>query len=149
MPELFGKFIFEFEAFSYLRIGLSLAKQLMSPQKMLSILIFGSPVCTPLIPCNYCWNGWRTWLEQHTETWKADSHAELPTWWGWRTQRGDHFLYLRWNIVLHDSYQTDEIVTEIEEWKQKVIKCVGNCIILYLKFDHSWLLNLQLWVWDF
>ena len=26
----------------------------------------------------------------------------------------------RLNIVLHDSYQTDEIVMEIEEWKQKV-----------------------------
>ena len=26
----------------------------------------------------------------------------------------------RLNIVVHDSYQTDEIVTEIEEWKQKV-----------------------------
>ena len=26
----------------------------------------------------------------------------------------------RLNIVLHDSYQADEIVMEIEEWKQKV-----------------------------
>ena len=30
------------------------------------------------------------------------------------------FLIFRWNVVLHDSYQTDEIVTEIEEWRQKV-----------------------------
>ena len=29
-------------------------------------------------------------------------------------------LIFRWNIVLHDSYQADEIVIEIEEWKQKV-----------------------------
>ena len=36
------------------------------------------------------------------------------------------FLIFRWNIVLHDSYQADEIVTEIEEWKQKVVKCVGD-----------------------
>ena len=28
------------------------------------------------------------------------------------------FLNFRWNIVVHDSYQADEIVTEIEEWKQ-------------------------------
>ena len=54
------------------------------------------------------------------------------------------FLIFRWNIVLHNSYQADEIVTEIEEWKQKVIKCVGDisCILkkLYymnLKFDYS------------
>ena len=53
MPEFFGKFIFELEAFSYMRMGLSLAKQLMSHQKILSILIFGSPVRTPLIPCHY------------------------------------------------------------------------------------------------
>ena len=35
------------------------------------------------------------------------------------------FLIFRWNIVLHDSYQADEIVTEIEEWKQKVL---GVCV---------------------
>ena len=65
------------------------------------------------------------------------------------------FLIFRWNIVLHDSYQADEIVTEIEEWKQKVLgvcvksfrrvlKCVGgiSCILekqyyMNLKFDYS------------
>ena len=30
------------------------------------------------------------------------------------------FLIFRWNNVLHDSYQADEFVIEIEEWKQKV-----------------------------
>ena len=35
------------------------------------------------------------------------------------------FLIFRWNIVLHDSYQADEIVTEIEEWRQKV---PGVCV---------------------
>ena len=30
------------------------------------------------------------------------------------------FIIFRLNIVLHDSYQADEIVMEIEEWKQKV-----------------------------
>ena len=53
MPDFFEKFIFELEAFSYIRMGLSLAKPLMSPQKMFSILIFGSPVCAPIIPCHY------------------------------------------------------------------------------------------------
>ena len=71
-----------FWAGSLIRMGLSLAKQLISPQKMLSILIFGSPVCTPLIPCHHYWNGWRPWLQQHTETWRADSPSELHTWWG-------------------------------------------------------------------
>ena len=64
------------------------------------------------------------------------------------------FLIFRWNIV-HDSYLADKIVTEIEEWKQKVLgicvesfsrvlKCVGDvsCILekLYymnLKLDYS------------
>ena len=47
------------------------------------------------------------------------------------------FLIFRWNFVLHDSYQPDEILKEIEEWKQRVpgvcqklyqsfIECVGN-----------------------
>ena len=62
----------------------------------------------------------------------------------------------RWNIVVHHLYQTDETVTEIEEWKQKVLgvcvkhfsrvlKCVGDisCILekLYymnLKFDYNY-----------
>ena len=63
----------------------------------------------------------------------------------------------RLNIVLHDSYQEDEFVTEIDEWKQKVpsnyvksfiwqsfIERVGgtNCILeelhhMNLKFDYS------------
>ena len=53
MPGFFEKFIFELEVFSYIRMGLSLAKQLISPQKMFSILVFGSPVCTPLIPSQW------------------------------------------------------------------------------------------------
>ena len=37
------------------------------------------------------------------------------------------FLFFRWNIVLHDSYQADKIVIEIEEWKQKVpVVCVKS-----------------------
>ena len=35
------------------------------------------------------------------------------------------FLIFRWNIVLHDSYQADEIVIEIKKWKQKVS---GVCV---------------------
>ena len=59
-PECFEECIFELEAFSYsIGMGLSLAKQLTSPQKMFvssakfTILISLSPVCTPLIPCHY------------------------------------------------------------------------------------------------
>ena len=33
------------------------------------------------------------------------------------------FIFIsRLNIVQHDSYQTDEIVMEIEEWKRKVVE---------------------------
>ena len=36
-------------------------------------------------------------------------------------------LILRRNIVIHDSYKADEIVKEIEEWKQKVLEvCVKS-----------------------
>ena len=65
-------------------------------------------------------------------------------------REGSIFLIFRWNNILHDSYQADEIVTEIEEWKQKVMKCVGDisCILkkLYymnLKFGYNELSNLQ------
>ena len=41
------------------------------------------------------------------------------------------FLFFRWNIVLHDSYQADEISTEIEERKQKV---PGVCVKSFSRF---------------
>ena len=95
-------------------------------------------------------------MEQHIEIWRADSHAELPICEDKGVTEETIFLIFRWNIVLHDSYQADEIVTEIEEWKQKVLgvcvksfsrvlKCVGDisCILekLYymnLKFDYNY-----------
>ena len=78
MPGFFEKFIFGLEAFSYsIRTVLSLTKLLISPQLVSSakftILISWSPVCTPWIPCHYHWNGWWPGLQQHTETWRADS----------------------------------------------------------------------------
>ena len=36
-------------------------------------------VYTPLIPCHYHWNGWRPWLQQHTERWRVGSPVKLPT----------------------------------------------------------------------
>ena len=124
---------------------------------MFSILIFGSPVCTLLIPClsllkregtldsnNIQKHGEQTVLQNYLHDEDKGVREETI------------FLIFRWNIVLHDSYQADEIVTEIEEWKQKVLgvcvksfsrvlKCVGDisCILekLYymnLKFDYNY-----------
>ena len=36
------------------------------------------------------------------------------------SERRPFIFIFRLNIVLHDSYQVDEIVMEIEKWKQKV-----------------------------
>ena len=36
------------------------------------------------------------------------------------SERRPFIFIFRLNIVLHDSYQADEIVMEIEEWKRKV-----------------------------
>ena len=38
-----------------------------------------------------------------------------------RSERRPFTLISRFNIVQRDSYQADEIVMEIEEWKQKVV----------------------------
>ena len=35
------------------------------------------------------------------------------------SEKGPFIFIYRLNIVQHDSYQTDEIIREIEEWKQK------------------------------
>ena len=37
-----------------------------------------------------------------------------------RSERRPFIFIFRLNIVLHDSYQADEIIMKIEEWKQKV-----------------------------
>ena len=46
---------------------------------------------------------------------------------------------LYWNIVLHNSYQADEIVMEIEEWKQKVpddyVKSFGRVLLSVLEIS--------------
>ena len=93
---------------------------------MFSILIFGSPVCTLLIPClsllkregtldsnNIQKHGEQTVLQNYLHDEDKGVREETI------------FSIFRWNIVLHDSYQADEIVTEIEEWRQKV---PGVCV---------------------
>ena len=106
MPGFFEKFNFEVKAFSYVRMGLSLAKHLISPQKMFSILIFGSPVCTLLIPClsllkkegdldskNIQKNGEQTILQNYLHDEDKGVREETI------------FSIFRWNIVLHDTRQ--------------------------------------------
>ena len=106
---------------------LCLAKQLMSPQKVIviakfTILISWSPVCTPLIPCHYHWNGWWPWLKQHTErNVERGKSCKITNMIRVKGSERRPFIFIsRLNIVQRDSYQTDEIVMEIEEWKQKV-----------------------------
>ena len=41
------------------------------------------------------------------------------------SERRPFIFIFKLSIILHDSYQADEIVMEIEEWKQKV---PGDCI---------------------
>ena len=133
------KFIFELETFSYIKMGLSLAKQLISPQKMFSILVFASPVCTPLIPCHRYWNGWQPGLQRHTETWRADNPAEH----GYdKGVRGETiFLIFRWKIILHDSYKADEIVLRIKELEQRVpgdrVKDCSRVLLSVLETSHQ------------
>ena len=71
-------------------------------------------------------------MEQHIEVWRADSHAELPICEDKGVTEETIFLIFRWNIVLHDSYQADEIVTEIEEWKQKYLGVYVKRFIIVL-----------------
>ena len=53
------------------------------------------------------------------------------------SQREDHFFIFRLNIVLHDPYQANEIIMEIEEWKQNVpdvyVKTFSRVLLSVLK----------------
>ena len=127
MPEFFEKFIFELEGFSYIRMGLSLPKHLVSP---LFVLYFDFWVC-----CLYTFNPLPSLLEWVSTLITATYRRNMQSRQFCRTtymmrikesERGPFFLIFRWNIVLQDSYQADEIVIEIEEWKQVPGICVKS-----------------------
>ena len=145
MPEVFVKFVLELEAFSYIRMGLSLAKQLICCLRKCSLFYFW-------VSCLYTFNPlplllkWVTTLTGTTYR-NMENRKSCRTTYMVRikeSERRPFFKIFRWNNVLHDSYQAHEIVTEMEESKQKVIKCVGgnSCILkklcyMNLKFDYS------------
>ena len=106
-------------------MGLSLAKQLMSPQKMFVISKVHN--FDFLVSCLYTFNPlslslkWVMTLNiqrRNVERWKSCIVAKMI-----RVKESERrpFIFIsRLNIVQRDSYQADEIVMEIEEWKQKV-----------------------------
>ena len=83
---------------------------------MFSILIFGSPVCTLLIPCLSLLK-----REGTLDSNNIQKHGEQTVLQNYLHDEdkgvGEETIFLIFNIVLHDSHQADEIVMEIEEWK--------------------------------
>ena len=51
---------------------------------------------------------------------KRESPAKLPITRVKGSEKRSFIFIFRLNIVLHESYQANEVVVEIEEWKQKV-----------------------------
>ena len=83
------------------------------------ILISWSLVCTSIIPCHYHWNGRRYWLRRHTE--ESGQSRKIINTIRVKSLEGRAFIFIfKLNTVLSNSYQVDEIVMDIEEWKQKV-----------------------------
>ena len=149
-------------------MGLYLAKQLMSPLKFIFIrkvhyidfLVSCLYTFNPL--CHYHWNGWWPWLKQHTErNVEKEKSCKITNMIRVKGSERRPFIFIsRLNIVQRDSYQADEIVMQIEEWKQNVVDdyvksfsrvllevldtsilSLRNCIILTFfvlqQFDHS------------
>ena len=109
------------------RMGLWLAKQLMSSQK---IIVISKVYCFDflvvcLYTCNpyHChWNGWWPCLKQHKErnmergkSCKSTNMIRVKG-----SERRPFIFIFRLNIIKRNSYQADQIVTKIEKWKQKV-----------------------------
>ena len=127
MPGFFEKFIFELETFPYsIKMGLSQEKQSMSLQKMFvlspkfTILNSWSPVCT--MTFNLLLLSWVTTLVATTNRSMVSGQSCKTTYMTMvKASETRPFIFIfRLNIVLHDSYQADEIVMEIEEWKRRV-----------------------------
>ena len=109
-------------------MGLFLAKQLMSPQKI--IVISKVHYFDFLVSCLYTFNPlslslkWvmtlveTTYREKRGEREKSCKITNMIRVKG--SERRPFIFISRLNIVQRDSYQADEIVMEIEEWKQKV-----------------------------
>ena len=114
--------VFELEEFYYsTRMGLSLAKQLMKPQKMFVINVH---YFNFLVSCLYTFNPLSLslkWVVILVET-KCSN-----------MERGKSCKITNLNIFLWDSYKADEIVMEIEEWKQKLsgsyVKSFGRVLL--------------------
>ena len=88
-----------------------------------TILISWSPVCTPLIPCHYHWKVWVMTLVANATTYrnmKRGKSCKITNIRVKESERRPFIFIFSLNIVLRDLYQTDEIVMEIEEWKEKV-----------------------------
>ena len=81
--------------------------------------LFWFLVCTSLIPCHHHWNGRRYWLRRHTE--ESGQSCKIINMIRVKSLEGRSFIFIfKLNTVLSNSYQVDEIVMDIEEWKQKV-----------------------------
>ena len=115
--------VFELEEFYYsTRMGLSLAKQLISQQKM--FVISKVHYFNFLVSCLYTFNPLSLslkWVVILVET-KCSN-----------MERGKSCKITNLNIFLWDSYKAAEIVMEIEEWKQKLsgsyVKSFGRVLL--------------------
>ena len=110
-------------------MGLCLAKQLMSPQKI--IVISKVHYFDSLISCLYTLNPLSlslkrlmtlvetTYREKHGER-EREKSCKITNVIRVKGSEKRRFIFLsRLNIVQRDSYQPDKIIMEIEEWKQK------------------------------
>ena len=103
-------------------MGLCLAKQLMSPQKI--IVISKVHYFDFLVSCLYTINRLSLpWLKQHTErNVEKEKSCKITKMIMVKGSERRSFIFIsRLNIVQHDSHQADEIVMEIEEGKRKVV----------------------------
>ena len=125
-------------------MGLCLEKQLMSPQKI--IVISKVHYFDFLVSCLYTFNplslyhwngGWWPWLKQHTEgNVEIGKSCKINNMIRAKESGRRPFIFIsRLNIVQRNSNQADEIVMEIEEWKQKVQdNCLKSFTLLYKSF---------------
>ena len=115
-------------------MGLSLAKQLLSPQKM---FVINKVQYFYLLVCLYAFNPLPLLLKW-VMTLVATTYRNMAR--GKfckitnkiRVKGSDRtpFIFIfRLNIVLHNSYQADEIGIESEKWKQKVHTTMSKALV--------------------
>ena len=128
-------------------MGLCLAKQLMSPPKIIVIrkVLYFDFLISCLDTFNslslYHWNGWWPWLKQYTErNVEKEKSCKITNMIRVKGSERRPFIFIsRLNIVQRDSYQTDEMCWRHQLYLKETVLFEFSLFCNSLIIVNSWI----------